>query len=105
MTIEKIVNFLGLAMRAGKVKTGESVILNDIKKNRLKLVIIATDASENTKIKFQSKCESYHISFRIFGTRAELGQALGKAERVNIGITDQGFAKKLVSMIDEYRKE
>lgn len=92
-------------MRAGKVKTGESVILNDIKKNRLKLVIIATDASENTKTKFQSKCESYHISFRIFGTRAELGQALGKAERVNIGITDQGFAKKLVSMIDEYRKE
>jgi len=53
----------------------------------------------------QNKCESYHISFRIFGTRAELGQALGKAERVNIGITDQGFAKKLVSMIDEYRKE
>jgi len=48
MTLEKIVNFLGLAMRAGKVKTGESVILNDLKKNRLKLVIIATDASENT---------------------------------------------------------
>ena len=105
MTIEKIVNFLGLAMRAGKVKTGESVILNDIKKNRLKLVIIATDASENTMTMFLNKCESYHISFRIFGTRAELGQALGKAERVNIGITDQGFAKKLVSMIDEYRKE
>src|SRR5699024_8774665 len=105
MTIEKIVNFLGLAMRAGKVKTGESVILNDIKKNRLKLVIIATDASNNTNTKFKRKCERYHISFRIYGKRAELGQALGKAERVNIGITDQGFAKKLVSMIDEYRKE
>mgnify|MGYP007082271774 FL=1 len=33
MTKEQIVNFLGLAMRAGKVKTGESVILNDLKKN------------------------------------------------------------------------
>ncbi|SCT04638.1 L7Ae/L30e/S12e/Gadd45 family ribosomal protein [Staphylococcus caeli] len=105
MTKEKIVNFLGLAMRAGKVKTGESVILNDLKKNKLKLVIIATDASENTTKVIQNKCESYHISLRIFGTRAELGQALGKAERVNIGITDQGFAKKLLSMIDEYRKE
>ena len=105
MTKEQIVNFLGLAMRAGKVKTGESVILNDFKKNKLKLVIIATDASDNTIKVIQNKCESYHISLRIFGTRAELGQALGKAERVNIGITDQGFAKKLLSMIDEYRKE
>lgn len=105
MTKEQIVNFLGLAMRAGKVKTGESVILNDLKKNKLKLVIIATDASDNTIKVIQNKCESYHISLRIFGTRAELGQALGKVERVNIGITDQGFAKKLLSMIDEYRKE
>ena len=102
---EKIVNFLGLAMRAGKVKTGESVIINEIKKHKIQLVIIAEDASENTKKVIQNKCESYHISFRIFGTRSELGQALGKAERVNVGITDQGFAKKLLSMIEEYRKE
>jgi ribosomal protein L7Ae-like RNA K-turn-binding protein len=105
MTKEKIVNFLGLAMRAGKVKTGESVIINEIKKHKIQLVIIAEDASENTKKVIQNKCESYHISFRIFGTRSELGQALGKAERVNVGITDQGFAKKLLSMIEEYRKE
>lgn len=105
MTKDKIVNFLGLAMRAGKVKTGESVIVNEIKKHKIKLVIIAEDASENTKKVIQNKCESYHISFRIFGTRSELGQALGKAERVNVGITDQGFAKKLLSMIEEYRKE
>ncbi|MBF7018853.1 ribosomal L7Ae/L30e/S12e/Gadd45 family protein [Staphylococcus sp. 18_1_E_LY] len=105
MMKEKIVNFLGLAMRAGKVKTGESVIINEIKKHRIQLVIIAEDASENTKKVIQNKCESYHISFRIFGTRSELGQALGKAERVNVGITDQGFAKKLLSMIEEYRKE
>ncbi|MDT3959635.1 ribosomal L7Ae/L30e/S12e/Gadd45 family protein [Staphylococcus kloosii] len=105
MMKEKIVNFLGLAMRAGKVKTGESVIINEIKKHKIQLVIIAEDASENTKKVIQNKCESYHISFRIFGTRSELGQALGKAERVNVGITDQGFAKKLLSMIEEYRKE
>lgn len=105
MTKEKIVNFLGLAMRAGKVKTGESVIINEIKKHKIQLVIIAEDASENTKKVIQNKCESYHISFRIFGTRSELGQALGKAERVNVGITDQGFAKKLLSIIEEYRKE
>ena len=32
MNKDQIINFLGLAMRAGKVKTGESVILNDLKR-------------------------------------------------------------------------
>ncbi len=32
MSIDQILNFLGLAMRAGKVKTGESVIVNEIKR-------------------------------------------------------------------------
>lgn len=32
MSRDQILNFLGLAMRAGKVKTGESVIVNENKK-------------------------------------------------------------------------
>lgn len=39
MTKGKIVNFLGLAMAAGKVKTGESVILNDLKNGKFVIVI------------------------------------------------------------------
>ena len=49
MTKDQIFNFLGLAMRAGKIKSGESVILSDIKTNKIKLVIVATDASDNIK--------------------------------------------------------
>ncbi|MFZ8102755.1 L7Ae/L30e/S12e/Gadd45 family ribosomal protein, partial [Staphylococcus arlettae] len=55
MNKENIVNFLGLAMRAGKVKTGEAVVLNEIKKNKVKLVIIASDASDNTTKVVQNK--------------------------------------------------
>ena len=105
MIKDQIFNFLGLAMRAGKVKSGESVILNDIKTNKIKLVIVATDASDNTLKVMKDKCNSNQVPLRNFGTRAELGGALGKGERVNIGVTDNGFAKKLLSMIDEYGKE
>ena len=105
MTKDQIFNFLGLAMRAGKIKSGESVILSDIKTNKIKLVIVATDASDNTLKVMKNKSESNQIPLRSFGTRVELGIALGKGERVNVGITDQGFAKKLLSMIDEYREE
>ena len=105
MTKDQIFNFLGLAMRAGKIKSGESVILSDIKTNKIKLVIVATDASDNTLKVMKNKSESNQIPLRSFGTRVELGIALGKGERVNIGVTDNGFAKKLLSMIDEYCKE
>ncbi|WP_281198805.1 L7Ae/L30e/S12e/Gadd45 family ribosomal protein [Staphylococcus schleiferi] len=101
MNQQQILNFLGLAMRAGKVKTGESVILAELKKHRLKLVLIASDASDNTKNNLINKCHSYQIPYRIISHRDDLGDALGKSARVNIGITDQGFAKKLMSMIDE----
>ena len=102
---EKIFNFLGLAMRAGKVKTGESVIVNDMQKGNIKLVILANDASPNTMKLIQNKTSSYKVPLWVFGTREELGIAIGKGERVYVGLTDQGFAKKLLSMIDEYREE
>ena len=105
MTKMKIFNLLGLAMRAGKIKSGESVILNELKKNQIKLVILASDASSNTLKQMNNKCNSYQVPLKVFGTRNELGLAIGKSERVNIGITDNGFAKKLLSMIDEYGKE
>ena len=101
MNQQQILNFLGLAMRAGKVKTGESVILAELKKHWLKLVLIASDASDNTKNNLINKCHSYQTPYRIISHRDDLGDALGKSARVNIGITDQGFAKKLMSMIDE----
>ena len=52
-------------MRAGKVKTGESVILNDLKKNKLKFVIVASDASENTTKVIKNKCDSNRVPMRI----------------------------------------
>ncbi|QLK85883.1 YlxQ family RNA-binding protein [Staphylococcus sp. 17KM0847] len=101
MNQQQFLNFLGIAMRAGKVKTGESVLLTEIKKQRLKLVLIAEDASNNTKKILENKCTTYRIPYRMVSNRYDLGKAMGKQARVNIGITDQGFAKKLITMIDE----
>lgn len=101
MSNEQFLNFLGLAMRAGKVKTGEAVVMSELKKSRLKLVLIAGDASDNTKQQWINKCQTYHTPCRIVSSREALGGALGKSARVNIGITEQGFAKKMMALIDE----
>ena len=43
---EQILNFIGLAKRAGKITTGEDILLNAIKKNKIKFLIIATDSGK-----------------------------------------------------------
>ncbi len=53
--MEKLHSLLGLAMRAGKLVSGEDGTMLDLKKNKLNLVIVATDASNNTKKLFKDK--------------------------------------------------
>lgn len=51
MAKEKVLNLLGLAMRAGKLVTGEELTIGDIRSNKAKFVFVAGDASENTRKK------------------------------------------------------
>ena len=46
---KKICGLLGLAMRAGKIEFGTEACIQGIEKNKVKLIIIATDAAERTK--------------------------------------------------------
>ena len=50
---QKAMNLIGLAMRAGKLITGEELTIAEIRKQKAKLVFVATDASENTRKKIK----------------------------------------------------
>jgi len=88
-------NNLGLAMRAGKLATGEEAVLNAIRSGDAKLVIMAEDASENTRKKFNDKCNSYEVPLLTVGDREQLGGSIGKEARVLVAVTDGGFANML----------
>ena len=51
MTGEKIAGALGLCRRAGKMKIGCDTVIESINLGNSKLVIMASDISENTKKK------------------------------------------------------
>lgn len=101
MNKEKILQMLGLATRARMTTSGEGMAVTEVRSGNAKLVILSDDASANTSKKLHDKCNSYDVDLRVFGTRFELGHAIGKTERVVIAVNDQGFAKKLLSLIDE----
>ena len=92
---DKRLNMLGMAMKAGKVVSGEEMTLASIKSGKAQLVIIASDASDNTRKLFQDKCAFYKVPTAEFGTKTELGWAIGKAERSALAIEDKGLAEVL----------
>lgn len=92
------VKSLGLAQRAGKCVSGEELIYQ-IDKKKIKLVLIASDASDRTKETLVHKCERSQIPYLSILTRDELSTAIGKNNRVAVGISDEGFSKLLNSYL------
>ncbi|HTG67786.1 L7Ae/L30e/S12e/Gadd45 family ribosomal protein [Paenibacillus sp. Soil522] len=97
MKQNKSLSQLGMAMRAGKLITGDEIVLKAVRSKQVHLVIIAGDASENTKKKFRDKCNTYGIQLAEAFDREQLGKAIGKPERVVIAVTDAQFGKMIAS--------
>lgn len=100
MEKNRVISFLGIAARAGKVVSGDDSTLLELKKENVHLVIVAEDASDNTKKLFRDKAGYRNIDMVEFGTKAEIGVAIGKSMRAVIGIKDEGFASRLKELIE-----
>lgn len=91
---------LGLARRAGKLVSGEERVLQAIRSGEARLVLIADDASDNTRKKFTDKCRSYGVELKTPGNREQLGRAIGEPQRVIMAITDTGFANLILKCLE-----
>ncbi|MDQ0193447.1 YlxQ family RNA-binding protein [Paenibacillus wynnii] len=99
--MSKALSYLGLAMRAGKLVTGDEAVLKSVRSSEAKLVILAGDASDNTQKKFRDKCGTYDIPLVIAFHRDELGASIGKDQRVVLAITDKGFAEMISKQLGD----
>lgn len=93
--MNKTLNMIGLCMKAGKIAAGEFSVEKAVKEGHGFLVIIAEDASENTKKKFINMCEYRHLSYKIDFDKITLGKAIGKEFRATLCITDENFAQSI----------
>ena len=96
MSRDKVLSFLGLAAKAGKVISGEFMTAKAVKEGSAYLVIIPLDASDNTKKKFRNMCDYYQVPIHFYGDKTSLGNAIGKEFRASVGVIDQGFASGLI---------
>ena len=94
--MNRALSMISLATKAGKTKSGEFMT----EKGRAHLVIVADDASDNTKKKFQNMCDFYKVPIYFFEDKDTLGHAMGKEFRASLAVTDAGFAKGIRKHLD-----
>jgi len=96
---DRIYSFVGLAMKAGKLVSGEVNCEKALKNGKAFFVIVTADASGNTKKKFENACKYRDIPFSVFGAKEMLGRLLGKETRSVAAVTDVQFAGKLMGLV------
>ncbi len=100
MINKKILGLVGLAARARKVSFGADSVELQIKKRKVKLIIVAEDSSTRTKEKFIKLSEQFNISIEIMGEIDELSKAIGKSNKAIIGIEDINLASEIQKIND-----
>lgn len=101
MKQNKIYALLGLAARGRNLVSGEFATENAVKDGSAMLVIVAEDASDNTKKLFRDKCSFYEVPIYTYGTKEELGHSIGKSERSSVAFINEGLARTVTKHLEE----
>lgn len=103
--IDKTLSLFGLMRKANKLAFGNDLVLESIKENKAKLIVFAKDASQHVQNDVSNEAEKNDIEcINLKYTKDEINSATGKFCAV-ISICDEGFSKKLKSLIEEDNKE
>ena len=93
--MNKILNNLGLAMRANALVSGQEIVEEYLRGKKVFYIFLASDASANTKKAIYNKAKYYNVEVCDSFTSAELNQAIGKTGRMVLGVTVINFVKIL----------
>ncbi len=105
LKMNKVYSLLGLAAKSRNLVSGEFMTEKVIKDGKAVLVIVSDDSSDNTKKMFSNMCIHYEVPLETYGTKANLGHAIGKEQRASLAITDKGFAETVKKQLAEAKKD
>jgi ribosomal protein L7Ae-like RNA K-turn-binding protein len=89
---KKVFNLLGIATKSRKLVSSEFSTEKAVKEHKAALVVVADDASDNTKKMFTNMCTYYKVPIYFFGMKDDLGHAMGKEFRASLAVLDKGLA-------------
>ena len=100
MNNDRLLSFLGICMRAGAMIHGAQTVEKAIKEGKARLLLYASDTSENSLKRVLTAAGERNIPVRRLPCgKDELSFALGRYCGI-ICTTDAGFAKKILEMME-----
>lgn len=104
-TRTKVLSMLGMARRAGKLQAGFERCEAAVKSGRAALTLACSDISHKTQKELSFVCDKYRVTFISTDlTIAELSDAIGVRAGL-AAICDNGFAKRLTSLLTAKRED
>lgn len=94
-TETRVQNLLSMAARARRIVSGAFMAEEMLRKKRGTYLLLARDASEETKDKFTRMAAQMDVPAAELLTMQQLGHCLGKEYRAVALLIDRGFAKRL----------
>lgn len=100
MINNRVCGLLGLATRAEKTVFGTEACMQAIEKKKIKLLIIATDAAERTKMNFKNICSKSNVPIIEYLSSDELSKSIGQNNKAVVGIKDTNFSNEIIKIIN-----
>lgn len=85
-------SLLGLAQNAGRLITGQTAALRALQSGRVKLLLLAEDASPRLAKKVRQAAAEAGTAVHVWGTKEQIGSAVGKRDLGVLAVCDDGFA-------------
>jgi ribosomal protein L7Ae-like RNA K-turn-binding protein len=98
---DRVLGMLGMATRAGAVVPGTDRVREAARGGSLRLALLATDASDNSRGKLLPLLEARNIAHVIRFDRGALGAAVGRGPLSAVGIVDAALANRLHTLLRE----
>lgn len=97
--MNKVLNFLGICKKAGKLSLGFDAVIKSIEDKKSSLILVAKDFSENSLKKAEKKSELFSVKFlKLNQTMNDIYIILGKKCGI-ISINDTELSKGINKLI------
>lgn len=85
---------IGLAKRAGALAVGTEQVIEAVRKGKAKLVLVASDVSENTEKRLRDKASFRNVPLEFLPIdMGVLGHLIGKDHAAAVALLQEGFVR------------
>ena len=77
---------------SGKIVSGMDAVTDDLKRHKIKMIIVANDASEKTKSNIKFLAEKNNVPVVVIGNIENNSKVIGKENKAVIGIKDKNIS-------------